>query len=140
MTTFTGPDAHPTKPAYACACGNFALAQDGTAELSALAQNDSIRVSKIAKGSKVFGVHYAIDAMGANTAFQFGYESEDGVEADADYFGSVADASAAGAGFLACMPFTAQRDTYVTAKQTGSGTATGTLALAAFSIFTNSVD
>lgn len=99
----------------------------GTIEMAAQAQNKQAAMVRVPANSRIKAVKYGADALGANTAIAIGYEAVDGSPASAAYFGTIADASSAAAGNSTAFDLDVTEDTYITAKQTGSGTATGTV-------------
>lgn len=140
MTTTTGPDARASVPTHASSYGNLSIAHRGKATAASMAQNDVIRLGRVPKGSDVYGIHRYNAALGASTALTYGYEAVDGSPVSAAYFATVADASTASSDFVACVPFTAQEDLYLTVTQTGAGSASGLISGHALYNFTNSVE
>lgn len=142
MTMTTGPNATGRQPAHASDAGNLSISHKGKAEAAALAQNDGVNLCIVPKGSIVHGIKYAHDALGASTALKFGYApvAVGGMTADDDKFGTISDASTAGAGIKIIESFTATSDIYITVVNTGAGAATGTVEALALYLFDNSVD
>lgn len=99
----------------------------GTIEMAAQAQNKQAAMVMVPANSRIRGVKYNADALGANTVITIGYEAVDGSPASAAYFGTMSDTSSASAGNSSAFDLLVTEDTYITAKQTGSGTATGTV-------------
>lgn len=124
---FKGAYAQPQVPAVAGECGNLAESYGGTYEAAALAQNKVVAIERVPKGSEIRGLRYANDALGATTALQFGWAYEDGSDSDVDAFATVSDASSAGAAVVAVMPWIPEKDVFIVVKQTGAGSATGTI-------------
>lgn len=135
-----GPHARADVPTHASDCGNLSIGHNGEYTVAALAQNEVVAISKIPKGSDVYGCHYSHAAMGSTTALQIGWTYVDDSDGDVDAFATVADASTAGSGWASCAPFTTQKEAYVIVKQTGAGTGAGKLTAQAIYNFTNSVD
>jgi hypothetical protein len=124
---YKGSYAQPQVPAVAGDCGNLAESHGGLYEAAALAQNKVVAIERVPKGSEMRGLRYANDALGATTVLQFGWAYEDGTDSDVDAFATVADASAASASQVSIMPITLTKDAFIVVKQTGAGTATGTI-------------
>lgn len=132
---YKGAYAQPQVPAVAGDCGNIAESYGGLYEAAALAQNKVVAVERVPKGAEIRGLRYAIDALGATTALQIGWAYEDGSDSDVDAFATIADASTAAAAQVAVMPFTLSKDAFIVVKQTGAGSATGTIFAAAQYIY-----
>lgn len=137
---YKGSAAQPNAPAVAGDCGNLVRSYYGAYEAAALAQNKTVALTRVPKGSEVHGILYAHDALGANNGLTFGIEDEDGgtVHTDPALFKTVADASSAGAGVAHVMPFVTTVHTFLTVTKTGAGTATGTIDARAEYIFRGS--
>lgn len=108
--------------------GNFAT-WHGQIELAAAAQNEVHAVVKVPMGAKLMLLTHHADAMGANTGLKFGLQTVDGTTiSDDDYFATVADSSTGGFGIVATpLQVELDQDAYVIVKQSGAGTATGTV-------------
>lgn len=121
-----GPRAKPREPVDA---GDFGRGHPKvySIELAALGQNEVAALGKIPAGSIVVDLRYNTDALGANTAIQFGYEAVDGSPASANYFATASDTSSAANGRTSAFALNVTEDLYITAKNTGSGDATGTV-------------
>lgn len=96
-------------------------------ELAALAQNEVAAICKVPRGAQVTDFRHVTDALGSNTALEFGYERVSAGTGDTDYFATVADASSASNGRTTAGKLVVDEDMYITVKNTGSGDATGTV-------------
>lgn len=138
MATLMGPGADQKRSTHASEAGNLSIAHYGTYTAAGAAEDDVILLSRIPKGADVYGLHYSHAALGADNGLTFGYVPVDGSSAgDPDAFATVADASVAGKGLVAVAPFTTDRELYVVALKTGTGTATGRITAQALYNFTN---
>lgn len=116
-------------PAPACDYGNLSVNWQGAYEAAALAQNKIVALCRVPVGSLLLGLIYQHDAMGATTGLKFGIADEDGGStlSSVDNFVTVADSSSAGNSVAWIVPLAVTEDIYITVKQTGAGTATGTI-------------
>lgn len=107
--------------------GALTLSWGGTYTAAALAVNKTVALVHIPKNSQICGLHHHHGALGANNGLTYGFVYADGTSADEDLFAAVADASTAGAGLVAVVPFITEHDGYLTVTKTGAGTATGVI-------------
>ena len=102
----------------------------GKIELAALAQNKTAAVCKVPPYSTLVGCLWAIDALGANTSIAIGTEKLETGTADTDALKATAATTSGTSGMAVFEPIeTGSEGVYVTATNTGSGAATGTVSL-----------
>jgi hypothetical protein len=123
-----GPDAARNATTYAHPFGNLFTSDRSEYTVAGLAQNEIVAVGMIPPNFRVLGLIHSNAAMGANTGIKWGYAPRDGADAgDDDAFATVADSSTAAATFTPVVPFVVEKESFVTAKQTGAGTGAGKL-------------
>jgi len=103
--------------------------EDGLYTAAAMAVNKVAAILLIPAYCRIKNVRYLHDALGASNGLDLGYCRQDTGDGDPDYFKSIADASAAGGDVCNFVPFTTAAATFLTAKKTGAGTATGDIRL-----------
>lgn len=122
-----GPQAKPRQQFESHDFGN-ARVMLGQMELDALAEDEVAAVAKVPPHARLYALGQVHDALGANTGITFGYETLDG--ASSGVLNAIADTSTAGVANTVFEPIdTGDSGIYITATQTGVGTATGTVAV-----------
>lgn len=128
MTISTyGPGAQARQQFESADFGNARVALQQV-EFAAVEQDEVVAIAKVPPHSRLYALGEVHDAMGASTGLTYAYESLDGQITGT--IKAVADASSAGNSLTVLEPVdTGDTGLYITAKQTGASTATGTVAV-----------
>jgi hypothetical protein len=127
-----GSDALPSALVMAGDYGNLNASRRGEMTVVDLGEDEIVAISKIPAHALVRGLIYTHAALGSTTGLTFGYAPEDLADAGLPAaFATIADTSAAGASLVVFEPFVTTKDLYITATQTGAGTAAGKITASA---------